>query len=1799
MNSGFDQGQRFQAQYGRNNRNKGAYYNQGQTNEQQYNQGNQRYNNSPTKQGQQQNKFNSQNFNNNYNQTNYNERGISQNRNFKDPNQKFNQGGQRNQRQQNQGFDNQQNSRSRSSNQRNQGNGIDRDWQQSKVQQRSSNFVNDNNYGSNNQQKQNYNRNQQNRQESFATNNANNNFNQNKKFQQNFKNNQFANMKGIAYRPPPQPVRSQNVVNQTNKPKNNAQKKPYVNKQMKNFINDKEVDSQHDSSNQEEDIDEQEDEYTESQDVKEDYEQSEDDQEGKSYDSQSNDQQDENDDNEDEQEANEDEDEDSYQNNQDEDEDGSQDIDNPSESDNQESSGYDEVKHNQRKGPVRELVIRRAGMQQEFVADSSSQQIVTQNFALTNSDGDQMTIAEQAKNLSSMCHESIDDASWEWHLMNRPQAFAFFEKNKKGQPQKNLAMKVYYRSAAAKELVMSNILSPIGIKKSADRMINEILDYFLQPKINVKELVDKFTDRLRTLIAELEPLSQHLSLYNSTKMMIEIKELLLVVNLAGINYFRKQSCLKDYELENGYNEKKLFEQVQTLSDNLIMTYEQNIVKIQSIIEKSKNVDMQTLKKQILQNESIYLSPLIPKVISWRLLLRLDDLTSLHKMDDLLNIAYDSLIIDESFCAIFELITWLTKKNYFKYFEMLNKDKRIDYLSANACLLRLSNVRLSYIIQEKFITRYTLQNLQFDLDSQYDKDSAQHFLGKLGCDVENIDDLDKVKIDPNRSYLISLAQLYWPNFYEKIEWRKPNSFKDTIRKILGDSDMNRFPEILVENMIKKDRKIQIVTQQPPVKQVVSIREPQIQPQPKEDKKKIPVLNLPINKYKPNIVVQEVEKIEEQKQKVQFNNEQLQRQISAEEEKKAKEEQMRNKLIQRWEKLIKSKQSQIVNELIQIVEYNNQLEFQESYLCLKFFQKWKNYYKYEKYKNQQIICHGINNPPIVIKKSTVFSKPAPMEIEQDKKHQQKDQNAFYQNFLKAFNEKEKQIGQETHNFLDMISINFLKEKNKMFTHFYYKITIISDEQNPLIENMVSSLSNYLSQGKNTDCSFSITIQIEDITIEYTLQLQMAKYLDRINTKQLSGTDLFIYIFTEQDDELNQQYYRHFKKHLEALSKNKFSLGFNLLFLSVNEFSKLNQSNFSTKQYEFAASSSSNKLSNHLFESPSQGLYLQNMNRSMSSHTAYQMMLDMNYTNPEVQDSEGFVRSAIKYLNKRFDLKKDVEQNSIYQYYNVISYTYENINGKCINKDPFSDRIFKASIDSAIEKSIHVKSPFGKITFTSLSIELQKIRQILAFGKDVNYSSSSKQIPGLPPLPPNSSGRNLYKQLKEFLIREQVLDVKKYPDMKNYFYFKYLFNNTIYQLFENFLSIMEQSHLIPFDQLNEFQQNQLILLEQTLEIVKEQLDKIFIRDSNKSLKQYIRKNYFTSFTYENVVQTVDSYYKNLLEISSEFDSDFDNETTVDSIDSNQDAYQSLVNEMVEVIKNNFNFSQKTDNGVVGNWQAVFIKLLDQLISIFQENDIPMFLSQNFQFKFDCKLIKKNIQEEYQKLCQWLKDLKQTNESYLNQTTQIIGDYNQFENQKGNPNKKLKKEYDQNQSTFNDQQYVVRLYSEIIQYNQEHLLNKSYQKTLEKEDYQNQQAQGKIDQLKQSKQKNEVKNLNEYQNQQIKNDKLQNQVLKNEKQSSLSYSQSDYSSPNSGDEEIEEISSESQECKQNQMQSESNSESDFSEEEKPIQNKNLNKRRTACLVPNKKDEINDEVQYGEKIKKLMRGEIENSPTHLDDSFV
>lgn len=77
---------------------------------------------------------------------------------------------------------------------------------------------------------------------------------------------------------------------------------------------------------------------------------------------------------------------------------------------------------------------------------------------------------------------------------------------------KSKALKAYYRSAAGNELEINNILSPIAINKSATRMLNEILDYFLDKKIKVRDLVVALLDRLRNLTTEFEPLSKHLSL---------------------------------------------------------------------------------------------------------------------------------------------------------------------------------------------------------------------------------------------------------------------------------------------------------------------------------------------------------------------------------------------------------------------------------------------------------------------------------------------------------------------------------------------------------------------------------------------------------------------------------------------------------------------------------------------------------------------------------------------------------------------------------------------------------------------------------------------------------------------------------------------------------------------------------------------------------------------------------------------------------------------------------------------------------------------------------------------------------------------------------------------------------------------------------------------------------------------------------------------------------------------------------------------------------------------------------------
>lgn len=64
---------------------------------------------------------------------------------------------------------------------------------------------------------------------------------------------------------------------------------------------------------------------------------------------------------------------------------------------------------------------------------------------------------------------------------------------------------------------------------------------------------------------------------------------------------------------------------------------------------------------MLENENIYISPYMPKVIAWRLLIRLEDSESLNKMNNLLYLTYESLIKDESFCAVFEV-------NYLYFFD---------------------------------------------------------------------------------------------------------------------------------------------------------------------------------------------------------------------------------------------------------------------------------------------------------------------------------------------------------------------------------------------------------------------------------------------------------------------------------------------------------------------------------------------------------------------------------------------------------------------------------------------------------------------------------------------------------------------------------------------------------------------------------------------------------------------------------------------------------------------------------------------------------------------------------------------------------------------------------------------------------------------------------------------------------------------------------------------------------------------------------------------------------------------------
>lgn len=49
-----------------------------------------------------------------------------------------------------------------------------------------------------------------------------------------------------------------------------------------------------------------------------------------------------------------------------------------------------------------------------------------------------------------------------------------------------------------------------------------------------------------------------------------------------------------------------------------------------------------------------MSPLIPKVIAWRMLISLEKLKSLHRMDNFLLATHDSLIGDPSFASVFEV-----------------------------------------------------------------------------------------------------------------------------------------------------------------------------------------------------------------------------------------------------------------------------------------------------------------------------------------------------------------------------------------------------------------------------------------------------------------------------------------------------------------------------------------------------------------------------------------------------------------------------------------------------------------------------------------------------------------------------------------------------------------------------------------------------------------------------------------------------------------------------------------------------------------------------------------------------------------------------------------------------------------------------------------------------------------------------------------------------------------------------------------------------------------------------------------
>jgi len=148
--------------------------------------------------------------------------------------------------------------------------------------------------------------------------------------------------------------------------------------------------------------------------------------------------------------------------------------------------------------------------------------------------------------------------------------------------------------------------------------------------------------------------------------MIEPKEKVLMVHLVGLNFLRRDSCLKDSALENGYSEKKHFEALQTLVDSLYNSYESNVDKVIRVIKSSPKEPAESLKAKILANNQLYLSPLIPKVIAWRLLITLDEPKSLHRMDRFLTDTLDILDNDDVFAAVFDV-----KERKFKY-EHMNK-----------------------------------------------------------------------------------------------------------------------------------------------------------------------------------------------------------------------------------------------------------------------------------------------------------------------------------------------------------------------------------------------------------------------------------------------------------------------------------------------------------------------------------------------------------------------------------------------------------------------------------------------------------------------------------------------------------------------------------------------------------------------------------------------------------------------------------------------------------------------------------------------------------------------------------------------------------------------------------------------------------------------------------------------------------------------------------------------------------------------------------------------------------------------